>query len=161
MRSFLLSLIGIALIELLLTAFAGSESMKKTAHLLCGTAMAVLILSQVMGFDYEVYASALTRSDAQSLWSSETAAETGARLNRRLIEDRCRAYVLDKAKSMGVPLIDASVTLTWSTDGYWYPSSAVLTLPDQQGKSAAMEEVLKSDLGIAPERVEWRAAGED
>ena len=159
MRDFLLSLIGIALLEVLLSAFAGSESMKKTSHLLCGTAMAVLVISRVIGFDYADYAAALSRTDAQELWSSESAAETGRQLNRRLIEDRCRAYILDKADSIGVPLCDAAVLLTWSTEGYWYPTGAVLTVPEQQGSSAAVEEILESDLGIAPEKVEWRCAG--
>lgn len=161
MRAMLLSMIGIALMELLLSAYAGSESMKRAVHLLCGTAMAVLVLSRVIGFDYTGYAAALQRTDAASPWSVESAVESGEQLNRRLIEDRCRAYILDKAGEMNVRLTDAAVTLTWSTDGYWYPTAATLVSVVGQERSETLERMLESDFGIPPNQVEWRVADSD
>ena len=161
MRAFLLSVIGIALMELLLSACVGSESMKSMVHLLCGTAMAVLVLSRMIGFDYASYAAAINRTNGFQLWSAEFAAESGQQLNRRLIEDRCRAYILDKAAGMDVLLSDAAVTLVWSTDGYWYPTAATLVSAAEQGKSEALERMLESDFGIPPDQVEWREADGD
>ena len=161
MRAFLLSMIGIALMELLLSAYAGSGTMHRIVHLLGGTAMAVLVLSRVIGFDYSGYAAAIARSNGSLLWNADSAAESGQQLNRRLIEDRCRAYILDKAAGMDVRLSDAAVTLTWSTDGYWYPTAATLVSAAEQGKSEALERMLESDFGIPPDQVEWREADGD
>lgn len=158
MKTFLLSMIGIALMELLLSSFAGDESMQRAVRLLCGTAMAVLVLSKVIGFDYAGYAAALAKSDSYGLWAPESAEERGHQLNRRLIEDRCRAYILDKAASLDVGLSDAEVTLTWSTDGYWYPTAATLTGIQGQGKREALEQILERDFGIPAEQVMWREA---
>ncbi len=161
MKTFLLSMIGIALMELLLSAYAGSESMKSAVHLLCGTAMAVLVLSRVIGFDYSGYAAALARTNSTGTWSTESAAESSRQLDRRLIEDRCRAYILDKAGGLGTPLIDAAVTLAWSTEGYWYPTAATLTPVTERGEREALERMLESDFGIPPDQVDWREAERD
>ena len=161
MKTFLFSMIGIALMELLLSSLAGSESMKSAAHLVCGTAMAVLVLSRVLGFDYAGYAAALARSESSGGWSIESASESGQQLNRRLIEDRCRAYILDKAAEMEIRLSDAAVTLTWSTDGYWYPTAAMLLSMPGQGRADALDRILESDFGIPPNQVEWREAEEN
>lgn len=151
-----MSAIGIALLEVLLSCFAGSESMKRALHLICGTAMAVLILSSVEGFDYAPYALAISRTDANHIWSAEAASDTAKTLDRRLIETRCRAYILDKAEAYGVSLIDAAVSLSWATDGYWYPTGALLCVPAGQGRNKMIETMLTGDLGIPPEAQEWR-----
>lgn len=158
MKTFLLTMIGITLMEVLLSAYAGSESMKSAVHLLCGTALAVLVLSRVLGFDYAGYAAALARTESSGGWNVEVASESGQQLNRRLIEDRCRAYILDKAAEMEIRLSDAVVTLTWSTDGYWYPTAATLVSAPGQGRTDALDRMLESDFGIPSNQVEWREA---
>ena len=83
MKTFLLTMIGITLMEVLLSAYAGSESMKSAVHLLCGTAMAVLVLSRVLGFDYAGYAAALARTESSGGWNVEVASENGDPALRR------------------------------------------------------------------------------
>lgn len=158
MKHFLLSLIGLALLEMLIIAFTGSERMKRLTHLVCGAAMTVLILSTLLGFDYESYAAAISRSASSQGWSAESAAETAERLNRRLIESNCRAYIMEQAAALDVPILDASVTLTWNTEGFWYPTGIVIFVPTGTGYSEALADDLKSSLGVAPEQIEWREA---
>ena len=77
--------------------------------------------------------------------------EISDRLSRTIIEEECRAYILDKAAAMGLQLGDASVTLKWSSQGLWYPVGCRLC-----GEySAELENVISAELGIPPEGQEW------
>ncbi|MBQ3939472.1 MAG: hypothetical protein II723_00015 [Oscillospiraceae bacterium] len=159
MKHFLLSLIGLALLEMLMIAFMGSERMKRLTHLVCGAAMTVLILSTLPGFDYRSYAAAISRNASSHGWSSETARETADQLNRRIIESEFRAYIMEQAQALDVPLSDAAVELTWSTEGYWYPTGAALTGSSKSPGSEALNDILTDELGIDPENIVWMEEG--
>ena len=153
MKTVLLALVGLAMLETLVSLFAGSDTMRRTVKLIGGTAMGVLLLSQVMQFDYAAYSAAIRTSRADLAWDRAEAEQTQARLNRMIIEAECSAYILDKAAAKGLPLSSAEVTLSWSTEGYWYPSGVMLT-----GTAAddLLADAIETDLGIPRWAQEWR-----
>ena len=161
MKHFLLSLIGLALLEILIVSFIRSERMKRLTHIVCGAAMTVLILSSLLGFDYRSYAAAISRSASAHGWSSEIGRETADQLNRRLIESEFRAYIMEQARSMDVTLSDAAVELKWSTEGYWYPTGVSLTGLTESPGIEALTDILTSELGIDPQNIAWREANGD
>ena len=156
MRSLLLELIGIALLQSIVMLFAGNDSTRRIIQLVGGVAMTLLLISGVMRFDYAAYASALWPQQEQGLWNGDLVREENDRLNRLLIEQECAAYILDKARELNVELLDASVGLSWSTNGYWYPSQASLVVPKGAGKSAQLADLIQTELGVPMEAQTWR-----
>lgn len=155
-QSWLLSMIGIALISAIASFFASSGSMKRVLKLIGGVAMAAALISPLLKFDFAAYAGSLQLYHNQLSWDADAAEETENRLNRTIIESECSAYILDKATQLGVPLSEARVTVQWSTDGIWYPYAVTITQPGGAEKNAALSGIIEADLGIPSERQEWR-----
>ena len=64
---------------------------------------------------------------------------------------------MDKAAQCGVSLVDAQVTLQWSTDGYWYPY-AVRLVTSGAAENSRLAQTIEADLGIPRARQEWSSA---
>lgn len=156
----LLELVGIALLQSLACLMMDQERFRKLLQLIGGVAITLVLLSRVMTFDFAAYASALRESGSLGSWDAKTALAENEKLNRRYIEQACAAYILDKAGEMGVPLMDAKVTLAWNTDGYWYPVHAELTVPNGNGYHPTLADTIQTDLGIPLSEQIWREEGE-
>lgn len=155
-RTWLLGMTGVALLSAVALLFARSGGMKRTVRLISGAAMACVLLSPLLQFDYAAYAGMLQLYRESAVWDASRVEETGDRLNRSIIESECGAYILDKAEQLGLPLSEARVAAQWSTDGVWYPYSAELIRADGGGRDAALSGIIEADLGIPSERQEWR-----
>ena len=134
-RTWLLSLAGVALLTVLASLFPTSESLRRVTKLAGGVALTCLLFSPLVTFDYDAYAAALQDYHV-SVSTDGAVSDSSERLQRTVIESEMRTYILDKAAQCGAALDDAQVTLQWSTDGYWYPQSA-WSHPGRQQKTAA------------------------
>lgn len=155
-RSWLLTMVGVALITTIASFFASGGSMKHVLKLISGVAMAAALLSPLLKFDFCAYAASLQLYSDSVAWDSSAVEESENRLNRTIIESECSAYILDKAAQLGVPLTDAHITVQWSTDGVWYPYAVTLTHPGDAEQRAVLAGIIEADLGIPSERQEWR-----
>lgn len=85
--------------------------------------------------------------------------QTGIEVRNReilsqLIKEQCQAYILDKAEAMGVS-VSVEISLSEERD-YPYPVSVVLqgnVSPEDRGH---LERIIEQDIGIPPERQEWK-----
>lgn len=94
--------------------------------------------------------------DLDGLFSERAALEEQYQAEREqslaaVIAARAGAYIEDKAHALGVSVI-AEVTLR-EEDGAFLPDSVVLTGEE----SAALAALITRELGIAPEKQEWRS----
>ena len=80
-------------------------------------------------------------------------------LQRTVIEDECRTYILNKARQMQIDLEDVSVTAQWSMEGIWVPHRAVLTGKTEEQQKNLLSSILETELGIPRSRQEWRTDG--
>lgn len=150
-RQWVLGLAGAALCCAVLTEITPKGSVKNVVKALCGMVMALALVSPLLKADGGSYAlnMAKYRENAQAV--SMQGKEISDRLSRTIIEEECRAYILDKAAVLGAELSEAAVTLKWSSEGLWYPVGCRLT-----GEySAALETAIAAELGIAPDAQEW------
>ncbi len=130
--------------------------MKRAVEAVCAAAMvtaALGILGDLAELSVSRYA-ARYASDAGRI--VEDAGEEAKRQTRFIIEERCEAYILDKAASLGAPLEGVSVTAEWSGEGFWYPARCVLT----GRQSPELSRAIEAELGIPKEEQTWRDAGE-
>ena len=94
---------------------------KRAMQVICGIVMCIAIISPIAKLDLNSYSKALSqyKIDAESI--ARDGEEYSKNLNRAIIQERCEAYILDKADETGIELAEVTVTAEWSTDGYWYP----------------------------------------
>lgn len=156
----LTALIGIALSAAIAECLIPQQSMKQILRLVSAVCIATMMLSAVLKAGYDDYASALRYQSIYPEWDADAAEQQNEALNRTLIESECAAYILDKAESMGIPVLDASVSLRWDTRGYWVPDHAVITIPADAETPAALSDTITADLGIAANEQEWRTQDE-
>ena len=62
---------------------------------------------------------------------------------------------MDKAEELGANVSGVKVQAQWNLDGLWVPYSAEIDAPDIGSAKAALESVIKNELGIPAERQMW------
>ena len=155
-RSWVLGLAGAALACALATELTPKGPVKSVIKTLCGVVMASALLGPLLEFDFPAYALNLSKARAEAAHVTEEAEIISSELDRRVIEGRLRAYILDKAAALGSGVTDALVTLRWSTDGYWYPVAVELDGPFHAGLS----EAIAGDLGVGRGAQSWKDGGQ-
>ncbi len=151
LRSWLLAIVGTSLVCALVRALAPEGMGKKVIAAVCGFAL----LGALMGArlpSAEDPLGDLEGFTQEARDFARRAQEEGRNQTRSIIEDKCEAYIWDKAAGLGLTLTDVSVTAAWSGEGFWVPESCQIGAePD-----AALAAVIASELGIPPERQTWR-----
>ena len=152
LRSWILSLTGTALVCAAALRLTPEGKVKPIVRLLCGVGMAAALLTPLMGAALETYPLELARYRAQGAAIAGEGTAARRELDRDIIERETEAYILDKARRMGVPLTGVHVAMRWSTEGVWLPETAELTGP----YSAALARVIEAELGIPQAAQNWR-----
>ena len=152
LRNWILSLTGTALVCAAALRLTPEGRVKPVVRLLCGVCMAAALLSPLMGTALESYPLELARYRARGEAIAGEGTAIRADLDRDIIERETEAYILDKARTLGVPLTGAHVALRWSTEGVWLPESAELTGP----YDPRLAGIIEAELGIPRSAQNWR-----
>ena len=118
----------------------------------------ICLMEPLTEFDYMACARSITNRAERE--NSLVAESEGIRqeLDRLVIEQRCRAYILDKAETMGYTL--KNVMVETQLCGYvWIPAGVVLSGQMDDTARRKLSELIYSELGIAPERQRWTENG--
>ena len=78
-----------------------------------------------------------------------------AELDRRVIEGRCEAYILDKAGEMEIPLQAVRIGAQWHTEGVWVPWTIHFYGSCSEEEQSRLQQTATFDLGIPADRQEW------
>ena len=152
-RSWLLGLTGSAVFCAVATELTPKGPVKRVLQVVCAAVMAAALLRPLTGFDFTEYALNLSRSRAQAAALTKQGETLAEEWNRRSIEARLRAYILDKARALSCPVSDARVTLRWDGAGFWYPVAVEI----EGAYSAALSDAVAAELGVSPEAQSWRS----
>ncbi len=156
MKAVLFSLIGLSLLQSILLLLIRDEHFEKILKLICGVAMASVLVAGVSEFDYQTYAASLQRERADIRWDADSVKEEVDALHRRYIEAQCEAYILENASRMQIELTEVDVFLAWNTEGYWYPVQAEITAADSKEDVTALKSLIESELGIPIGEQIWK-----
>ncbi len=155
LRSWVVGIAGAAMVTAIAMTVTPEGRVKKVVSLVCGLMTVVALIKPVVGFDYGGFSEYLARYKSDAAAFSSDIGDTNENLTRRIIEERCEAYILDKGKSLGLEELKASVQLTWSVDGYWYPCSALLCTNADEDKRQKLSQSIEAELGIPSEELDW------
>jgi len=130
---------------------------KTVLSAVCGAIMLCAVIMPISDFDYTLYSQSLAEYRKSAAEFSEEGEEYAQGLNRTYIQEKCAAYIVDKAASLGAD-ISASVLAEWSEAGYFYPVSAVLEGELNDIQRARLSAYIESELGISADMQEWTGA---
>lgn len=152
LRNWILSLAGTALVCAAALRLTPEGRVKSVLRLLCGVCLTAALLSPLLNAALDSYPLELARYRAQGAAAAAAGSEARRDLDRAIIERETEAYILDKARALGLPLRAADVALRWSTEGVWLPESVTLTGP----YSEALARAVEAELGIPRRAQHWR-----
>lgn len=151
----ILCLIGTAILCSVAQALTPEGAPKRAVKLVCGFAGLLALLSVVKNFEYPDFSAYLAEYRTSAERITEEASQNAYKSTRFIIEEKCAAYILDKATSMGLKTDEVSVTAKWSEDGYWYPVSARIAGSFTEKEKQALSGVIESELGIPVGEQTW------
>lgn len=149
LREWLLGLMAAAMLGMVCQGLGGDDS--PVLRLSTGLVLLLVLCSPVVRFDLGEVSQLLSQTRAEA--SAITAeADNNDALAARITE-QTEAYILDKARDMGLAL-EVSVTVEQGVY-YPYPAAVVLTGRTTTAQRRSINQWLGEDLAIAEEDVTW------
>lgn len=153
MKAYLIEITAAAILAALIRKLAPKSGAGRGARLGAGL-LVLLCLLQPLGRFYREGTALFSRDWGQvDPMASDEVSREANRLMESLITQQAEAYILDKARAMG---LEAEVTVKVHLEDR-YPVPWAVTIrgsPTGQQKSA-LETEIQDALGIPPERQEW------
>ena len=156
-RNWILGLAGAAIFCAVITELCPSGSTKKVLKLMCSVVMSMALLTPFINTQLPSYSLNMAKYRAQAEEISSSAKENAENYSRSIIEEQCRAYILDKALALGLDVKDAEVRLRWNEGGFWYPTQCVIDAE----YDPTLAEYIECELGLGEECQEWRTNESD
>ena len=155
MREWILRLAGTAFLCWAVCSLCPEGSGKKALRTVCAFVLLASALRPFASLDWDGYALRLSRYREEG----EQLAEEGSRLTetetRLGIQERLEEYILDKARSLGVPTEEVRVRVSWSKEGFWVPEAVTLRCSADVPQNEDLRHWIAAELGIPPERQSW------
>ena len=153
MKDWLVSVAAASLLSSAALALCPEGRVKRILRLVCGVMCALALASPVLALDVTTVSAAMAEYGQAAEKITSSAEEEKKMLERTYIEERCEAYILDKAAQLGAALSAASVLARWDEEALvWFPWEASLNGPQDIRLSRAIE----ADLGIPAQRQRWQ-----
>lgn len=154
-HNYIQTLVYSAVFCFLAMALTPEGSGKKAVGIACAAAMMIAVISPVVTIDLSDYSKMLTEYKLKAEEYADSGRENSENLNRLYIQDKCQAYILDKAEEIGAYISEVTVTAEWSIDGYWYPVSCEIRYDSTDGQRAELETLIGTQLGISKDEQKW------
>lgn len=151
LRNWVLALGGASVFCAVMTEICPKGAVKSVVKTLCGMVMALALLSPLAQLDMLSYSLNLARYRQEGESIVAGGKELADTYSRTIIEEQCRAYILDKAALRGLSPVEVSVGLRWSSEGFWYPAECEIACPYDPGLSGD----IAGELGIGRENQKW------
>ncbi len=155
LSSWIRALVGAAVFCAVALTLCPKGRAKRVLSTACACVMAIALLSPVAKVDMSSLSQAIGRYSAAARSVTQSAEDASQLYQRRVIERECEAYIMDRADALGIGVASVSVTLRWSSDGFWYPWEC--TICAGSGYSQALADIVEGELGIGPDRQNWEA----
>ena len=128
---------------------------KRVAEVTCTASLILALVSPLKALDMQTYALESAKRHELETAMSNDAQAAQQRLNRLVIEQEYEAYIMDKAKELGLEGLAVDVEVQWSLDGLWMPYGATLRGVCSQTVKERLSALMAADLGIPYERQRW------
>ena len=159
MNEALRELIALSLILGLALHLCPEGGFKQVLTVLSAALLGMAVLTSFKGLDYDALALGNAKLHEQEAAIIEDGERASQKLNRLFIEDEYASYILNRAELLGVSDLEIQVQSQWSYEGLWIPYAAQIKGTVGTDDKAALERLLRDDLGIPTERQYWDTNG--
>lgn len=121
----------------------------------CAAVLTLCVLNTGSKLDLSAYGLELARYEERKEEFLKESAERADRLDRLVIEEQYKAYIMDKAREFGLTAVAVQVQTEWSMEGFWIPRSVQLRCSGEAQAREKLRQCLLADLGIPEERQAW------
>lgn len=156
MSSWIYSIICTAIFCSIMLALIPEGRVKSAARVVASIALLASVILPLKNMDFKVYSETLSQYRAEAEDITGKAQSIGDELNRKCIEERCSAYILDKAESLGAEINSVKVSLEWSEQGFWYPTGVQIESACEEDKKLKLMNYIESELGIENQAQQWK-----
>lgn len=153
--SWVRAIAGAALICAVAFALTPKGKVKSILKLICGIVLICAIVNPVINKNLPDMSMDMSKYREQADEITNNAKDTKNSLSRTIIEDKLKAYILDKAKSYNAQLDSVSVSVKWGDEECWYPYEVSLTASIGEKEKQLISNAIEADLGIPKERQYW------
>lgn len=155
MKNYVMQICALSIFCGLALSLTPEGSVKRMTGLCCMLLLLISVLTAFRSFDYSSYSLELARYRELGHELAGGAEESSSRLERRLIEQECAAYILRQADSLGIKELSAAVKLRWDSSGVWVPESARMIGSCSADQRTRLQALIAADLGIDDLHQEW------
>ena len=153
-KNYLLHVASAGFLLSLALAVVPKGRVQQVARFVGGLVLILTVITPIMKLDTDDLARSISRFH-MTIQQDRTGVEIDNRnILAQLIKEQCQAYILDKAEALGFA-VSAEITLSEEGD-YPYPVSVILQTEASQKERDHLENIIVQDLGIPPERQEWK-----
>ena len=152
LQSYILSVTAAGILCAVISCLGGKGSHGPILKLMCGIVMTAVIIKPVLSAAPINLSRYLKQLDADAASVVESGLRSSDEALRERITGELEAYILDKAGELGLQ-ITAAVTLD---DQDAAPASVVISGSASPHARSAMTEMLREELGIPAEALEWK-----
>lgn len=121
--------------------------------LFCGVFLAITLIRPFTDISFGALTDWLDESNAEASAVVMDGEQTLNDSMREVIKNKCEAYILDKAASLGV---DVQAEVGLDPEKPYAPVSVIVVGSVAPYKKAALEDILTQDLGIPKEQIQWK-----
>lgn len=132
---------------------------KQVAGIGCAFILILSLIGAVKELGLSAYSLEMAKYRELGREISESADEARDRLNRKVIEQECETYILDKAAELGIQELTATVTARWSMEGVWLPYTVSLQGLWTEAQRERLSGRIEAELGIVRASQEWSTDG--
>ena len=126
---------------------------KNALKILCAVAMCAAIVSPLSELDFDAYSKAMARCRLDAEQYTTQGEQYSKNLKRTIIEDECRAYILDKAASLGLTV---TVELEMETRAATpYPKAVTIHGEATPVQKQQLQQYLEQTFAIPVQRQVW------
>lgn len=150
-RQWLLGVACTALVMAVADSLAPDGSVKKVCRLAGGLALLLAAVSPLLRLEVGALADALEGYRAQVQRYEKTLEEQNNLFYQTIIEESTAAYIVDKAKEMGISC-QAEVTFSYDEDGVPCPWEVTARGDWTDETREALARLLEDDLGVPTQR---------
>lgn len=150
---YLLAVIAASLLTSLLVGLVADDNMKHIARFVGDLTLVLVILSPLTGLSE----SRFRQSIEDFSWSAETRQDgfvVDTSITDQLIIDRCRTYIIEKAKPLGAEL-EIEIILS-KMNGISVPDQVRVTGQYSNHAYEQISQILERDFGIPKEKQQWK-----
>jgi len=159
-QNWVMGICGVSLITGIVMSATPAGRVKRVLCLVCGMAMIVTLISPVIAFDYDSFSQFLVDGNYGIDSYGIILDEENERLTRVIIQEDVSAYILDKARFMGIDELSVTINTELTEDGNWYPYEAWIEGGCTDSEMSELSDYIEADFGIPPERQYWSSADE-